>query len=164
MPYFPDGAAGNEIHYRLHLRALGEASLSEDGVQSTLVIRFTWLRTFDRPVVLRVDSAGYNLWQLHTKAGSGLGGYEPGPLTHHATRPLTNAQMDTLRTRLAAGEFWTLPSHAGALGMDGEQWILEVREGARYHYIDRWCPRDGLAYDVGRELMILSEYDFGPID
>jgi hypothetical protein len=56
-----------------------------------------------------------------------------------------------------------LNARAARSGMDGAQWILEVRDGPRYHYLDRWCPEDGVAYDLGRLLMTFSGCDFGPV-
>jgi hypothetical protein len=163
MPYFPGAAPSHEIHYGLHLRTLNESSLSEDPGPNSPIVRFTWLRTFHPPVVLRVERTAQESWQLRTKVGSGAGGYEPGRLTQEETRALTTADVETLQNILLTGEFWTLPSRDKMLGMDGAQWILEVRDGARYHYIDRWCPQDGVVYDVGRHLMTRSGYDFGPV-
>jgi hypothetical protein len=163
MPYFPGAAPAQEIHYGLHLRKLNESSLSEDPAPNSLIVRFTWLRTFHPPVVLRVERGAEESWQLRTKIGSGAGGYEPGRLTQEATRALTPADVETLQKLLQTGEFWVLPSQAEESGMDGAQWIFEVRDSTRYHYIDRWCPQDGVAYDVGRHLMTLSGYDFGQL-
>jgi hypothetical protein len=43
--------------------------------------------------------------------------------------------------------------------MDGEQWMLEVRERERYHYISRWCPQDGVAFYAGQHLEMLAGDD-----
>jgi hypothetical protein len=86
----------------------------------------------------------------------GAGGYEPGRLTHDETQTLITADVETLQNMLRTDEFWALPSHVEESGMDGAQWILEVREGTRYHYIDRWCPQDGVANDVGRILLSIG--------
>ena len=46
---------------------------------------------------------------------------------------------------------------------DGAQWIVEVREGARYHVVDRWSPDEGRIYEIGRHLMSLSGEKLGAI-
>jgi hypothetical protein len=156
MPYLPDVEVADELAYSLHLRKLNESSLSDDVARDSRVIRFTWLRSFGHPVVLRVDIDTGGTGQLHMKAGGGRG----GQLTNDITRPLGANEIETLLTLLASGDFWGVPSKEALLGMDGEEWILEVRERERYHYIKRWCPQDGVAYHVGQYLATLAGEDF----
>ncbi|HTC43957.1 MAG TPA: hypothetical protein VK696_02810 [Steroidobacteraceae bacterium] len=46
---------------------------------------------------------------------------------------------------------------------DGSQWIVEVRDGNRYHYVDRWSPQDGPVPEIGERFIALSQQDFGAI-
>ena len=156
LRYFPDGAGGNEAHYARHLRQVNETSLSEGDLDPELIVRFTWLRAFEHPVVLRVDRTEDNTWRLHTKIGNGRGGYGAGVLLHQSSRELHPEQLLLLRNCLEAGNFWKLASRSGRAGLDGEQWILEARAGARYHYMDRWCPEDGVIVEVARLLLGLA--------
>lgn len=41
------------------------------------IYRFTWLRTFNHPVVIRLEKQG-NAVRLFSKVSDGAGGYEPG--------------------------------------------------------------------------------------
>ncbi len=155
MPYLPDAEVADEIAYGLRMRKLQELSLSDESMRGARVIRFAWLQSFGHPLVLRVDIDSDDAGQLRIKVGGGSG----GKLTHDVTRPLGTAEIDSLLSLLTTGDFWNASPKLDHLGMDGEEWILEVRERERYHYINRWCPEDGVAFVVGHHLARLARDD-----
>lgn len=138
--FFPGASAFEEDWYASQLRALGETPLSITSAPAGPVIRFTWLRSFHHPVVLRLERAPDGQWQLRTKIASGAGGYDPGHLAHDRTVPIRRDRAESVLTQLTRESFWTAPSQSATFGADGAQWILEVRDGAEYHYLDRWPP------------------------
>lgn len=61
--------------------------------------------------------------------------------------------------------FWEAPETDGRCGLDGDQWVLERREGERHHVVFRWTPRrsDPL-FDLLREVLRLAGQDLDQID
>lgn len=128
--------------YGKHLKAMGEPSLIEVYEPENEVYRFLWLRTFHRPIVVRVERS-LNSTKLVFVELSGAGGYEPGSVVRKEERTIGDGQWCDFLTLLAKAGYWKLGDDYDDSGNDGAQWILEgVREG-RYHLVDRWTPDDG---------------------
>jgi hypothetical protein len=49
--------------------------------------------------------------------------------------------------------FWDLPSKEKLQGIDGAEWIIEGRDGDRYHVVRRWSPVAGPVRDIGLLLL-----------
>ncbi len=163
-----------EAWYSTQLQALKEQPLCCGAVSPGFTLRFTWLRTFDHPVVLRLDNPSGSTWTITTKIASGMGAYKPGFLATNTTRTISAGDAapiaEAIRTR---DTFWTMPTAAGLavgpgelpreMGADGSQWIVEVLDGSRYHYTDEWSPDSGLIRNIGLRLIKLSRCDFKKI-
>jgi hypothetical protein len=118
--------------------------------------RFTWLRTFDHPVVIRVDVRSDGICVLTVKVGLGSGGYDPGMLIQNDTRPLTKQQSEWFLNRVAF-KFWNLPKEdTNRIGDDGAQWIFEGAANGRYQVEDRWSPATGPIRELGLEMIGLA--------
>jgi len=142
--------------YSQQLDALGEPALEK--ASDTTVYRFTWLRTFDHPISVRVTKTKSGA-ELVAKELDGQGGYEPGKLLRTEKRNLSTSQFQSLEDFTAAHGFWELPtlddSRAGA---DGAQWIFEAA-GQRYHFVDRWSPADGPVRAIGLRMLDLAGWE-----
>ena len=111
--------------------------------------RFLWLRTFHKPIAVRVWSAD-SRYYLVVKELSGQGGYEPGRIIVSRLRSLSEAEWNNLRGLLSQISFWNLPTEeprvqnpdgSVTVGLDGAQWIIEgLREG-KYHVTDHWSAK-----------------------
>jgi hypothetical protein len=136
--YFPKGA---EHWYPKHLEAMKEPSLFQQSTNKAVEqYRFLWLRTFHKPIAVRVrkDSAGITLRTIRL---SGAGGYDPGKIEHEDSFALTADQWDRFLKLVSESSFWDTPSAEKDLGgLDGSQWILEGQAAGRYHLVDRWTP------------------------
>ena len=136
--YFPKGA---EHWYPKYLEAMKEPSLYEQRTNNTIEqYRFLWLRTFHKPIAIRVrkDNAGITLRVVRL---SGAGGYDPGKIEHDESCALTAAQWDELLKLLGKASFWGTPTVENySAGFDGSQWILEGQSAGKYHVVDRWTP------------------------
>lgn len=159
-PYFPRGVLDSNAHgdsfrsewYSKHLKALEEPSLLQIAKRSKAEsYRFVWLRTFDHPVVVRVDIESSDSAELTTKVMSGAGGYEPGKLIENTSRPLMQQQTKKFLATIERLQFWKLPTHEEleTAGCDGAQWIIEGIKDGDYHVVDRWTPQKGAVYDLG---------------
>ena len=153
--YFPKGAFHDfsSRWYAQALRAMKEPSLSDGSdFRGVDVYRFSWLRTFDQPIAVRLVVKADASGTLVLKVASGKGGYDPGRVTVDQSVPVSAAQVARFRTLLK-----NCPPPAGrdAGGNDGAQWIMEVLKAGRYQVRERWSPEPGDKY---RELCL---YLFG---
>jgi hypothetical protein len=72
---------------------------------------------------------------------------------------LTKSDWIRLKDALKEAEFWTLPKDHGLMGLDGWIWIIEGREGQRYHSSECWCPEDGAFHNLGNLMVGISGLD-----
>lgn len=167
---FPDDFVDN--WYSTQLVALKERPLCCDVAAAPLTVRFTWLRSFHHPVMIRLDKSKSGRWIITTKISSGRGGYDPGHLTTEATVPIADNDAAWIAGRVKLGsDFWGLTTEESPAGpdgtvevtLDGAQWIVEELDGTNYHVVDRVSPDDGLLRDIATHLMTLSHRSFGPV-
>lgn len=144
--YFPAHAFGPpRVHdfvvgwYSSHLRAMGEPSLLAMRGHDRHVVRFLKLPTWGPPEAIRVERRGDSVSLVH-RVLSGQGGYDPGHLATDESRTLDVADWTALERAIASADGWTAPTRTDFMGMDGEQWIVELVDGERYHVLDRWTP------------------------
>lgn len=101
-----------------------------------MVYRFTWLRTWGRPIAVRVSPT--HLWVTRL---SGDGGYDPGRIDVQRDRALGASEWQRLESAIAAASFDTI-DREGAMGHDGAQWIIERAKGGAYRLVERWSPKN----------------------
>jgi hypothetical protein len=158
--YFPKGAFAEEWvgaddfrndWFGEYLGWMGEKSLLDvSGGETTEIYRFLWLRSFDRPVFVRVERRG-NQIKLFTKELSG-----PQKASRDYSRNLDRTEWCELLKLLRQADYWNLPTSEPINGVDGAEWILEgVREN-HYHVVDRWSPRTGEFREACLYLLRLS--------
>jgi hypothetical protein len=132
--------------YRDHLEAMSEHPLNRPGARA---VRFLWLRTFDEPVMVRVDFESDDSAMLVAKELDGSGGYLPGCLRGSATRRLHATEARRLRVELADAELIPRRNQFGGYGdpgdplvltMDGARWILERVDPTGYRIDDPTSP------------------------
>lgn len=122
--------------YSRYLSAFKEPNLRHVSAGETF--RFTWLRTFHRPIVIRAEKCDGTA-VLYWKTSNGAGGYETGKPSLTKSRELSSEEWARLTKVIRAGNFWDLPSASvGELGFDGAQWVLEANQSGQYHVVDRW--------------------------
>jgi len=122
--------------YASHLNALEEPVLSD--TLPAKVFRFTWLRTFHKPIVIGLENSNDSII-LYWKVCDGAGGYEPGKIIENKSKVLTIKEWTDFVSSINSINFWNLPTtQSGIVGTDGAQWILEGKELGKYHVVDRW--------------------------
>jgi hypothetical protein len=160
--YFPEEAVealGESVRdwYEPELFAMQEPSLSNmrsprihpdsDSLEAPYVeaYRFIWLRSFDKPMAVRVEMVcGKYYLSLKVLSEKTLGGQKK--LIRSETRELTVYQWSQLTANLEAMEFWGLPTlddQYRGIYVDGSHYILEGRREDKYHVVDRWSPESG---------------------
>jgi hypothetical protein len=120
--------------------------------------RFLWLRTFHKPIAIRIWADG-TAAKMRVVRLSGAGGYEPGHIESDSTSPASSKDWKRFRDLIAKAAFWEMPTKEPQeeLGFDGSQWILEGALGDRYHVVDRWTPSGGSYAECCRFLITLSK-------
>jgi hypothetical protein len=127
--------------YSRHLRAMSEPSLScrePPGEE----YRFLWLRTWGRPIAVRVAGSTKSANIVAVEL-DGAGGYQPGTTSRRIERKLTDGEWTEVKDRLKTIDFWNAPIQIPDIVIDGAQWVLEGRMGAQYHVVDRASPKTG---------------------
>jgi len=146
--------------YSRHLKALEEAILS-DSLQAN-VYRFTWLRTFHNPVVIRLERTDESV-KLYWKVSDGQGGYDPGIIYVNNSKTLTINEWQDIETAIQSIDFWNLPTNENrVLGLDGARWILEGAASGKYHIVDRWSG--GTIKEFCLKLLKLTDIDIKQSD
>lgn len=165
--YFPDNIFGEREDidkfasewYSSHLKALEEPSIySLKEGKNRRMYRFLWLRSFHRPIVVRIKILEDGSGILIAKMTDGAGGYKPGKIVTSTKKKLAQKQVDTFLNLLANGNFWELASWERLIGMDGAAWIIEGLDNGNYHLVDRWSPDSGCVREVGLYLLELAGF------
>lgn len=110
------------------------------------VFRFTWLRSFHAPIVVRVNCDEKCI--LNAKQLSGAGGYSPGRVQLENRRVLTDKEMKELKALANRLEGWVYKPDEEIIGMDGAKWILETAKGDNYQAWNLWSPGGEKAAEI----------------
>lgn len=120
---------------------MGEPALFQTDDQASEVYRFLWLRSFHRPVALRLQNAGGQK-TLVVRQLNGKGGYEPGVLVVDKKIKIDAQEWDAFVRLLDEANYWHLATTDTTLGFDGAEWVLEAVKDGQYHIVDRWSPHE----------------------
>ena len=155
QPYYPPDVSGWASQ---HLVAMKEPSLFAEQTTSREEYRFLWLRTFHKPIAIRIWSEPPDA-QMRIVRLSGAGGYDPGHIESDTTIKVSAEDWKRFRDCIAKAHFWEMPTKESpkVRGSDGSQWILEARDAAKYHVVDRWTPREDAYSDCCRLLITLAK-------
>lgn len=130
--------------YSKHLFAMREPLVYKNNSQNE-IYRFTWLRTFDDPIAIRIEKH-QDVYALYWKSCDGSGGYAPGKLIIDRQKLISEETWNEFLKRLSQIDFWNLSTHDKTMGLDGAQWILEGKKPTQYHIVDRWTPKEKSNY------------------
>jgi hypothetical protein len=164
--YFPSdafGHAGNDIDAKA-LSLMGEPGLAATGSEDLEVYRFLWAPSFHAYAVVRVERTGTRVALFAKRLNRDLKTGEFAKLDRSAQKMLSEKQWQTLKSRLSAARFWSMPSDepetyspGGILriGLDGADWILEGADTGRHHGVKRWFHEDERAFETACYCMLL---------
>lgn len=154
--------------YAAFLAAAGEPSLyvgeGKGALEGERIVRFLWLRTFDAPIVIRVDFREHELPRLVAKRLTGMGGYDVGKVDLMIDRPLDDEEADRIKAALEQDNIFRSPRPScGPPGMDGAQWMIEGSDAGGYHFARAWSPQDGKVRQIGLVLLGLAGWNITDI-
>lgn len=149
------------------LSAFNEPSLYRRPASSRRSVRFTYLRSFHGPVVVRVDTLADGALQLTAKRHAGDQGFglQQVPANNsEVVRRLTTAEGRTFRAVLNESGLFREESSGCSGGSDGARWIVEGADPQfGYRYRNRQSPDQGLEYTLGLHLLALTGWRVDPI-
>lgn len=120
--------------YSKHLLAMKEPILNK--LTGVNIYRFTWLRTFHKPIVIRLEKSDKKV-TLIWKVNDGKGGYDPGKIIIEDKKDLRIDIWDEFEITLESANFWNLKP-VNDITIDGSHWILEGKIGNDYHLVERF--------------------------
>jgi len=117
---------------KIQLTALEENCLFNKHLQpNTVVYRFTWLRSFHNPIVIRIEKDN-NKIMLYWKVGKGAGGYEPQGLKKKGKKKLSLKSWESFLKLVSRAEFDKLPNEFYLPMTDGASWVLEKKSSEEF--------------------------------
>lgn len=152
--------------YSGRLAAAGEPSLLEAVKQEAPkldVYRFTWLRSFDKPIVIRIEQAKSGALLMTATRLSGIGGYVPGSVEARIVKDLSQDEARQFRRALSAANGLRLKAVSCRWGYDGAQWIFEGVDRGRYRYVQRWTPDRGSMRALGLVMLSFTGWEIEPV-
>tara|TARA_B100000678_G_scaffold155273_1_gene129744 strand:+ start:731 stop:1420 length:690 start_codon:yes stop_codon:yes gene_type:complete len=151
--------------YTSHLKAADERPLPQLAAAGPeqLHVRFLWLRSFDHPMVVRIDEQANGGAVIEAKRLSGAGGYEPGEIAELMNRELTRMEFREFKAVFGRSRLAEEPTANCDMGADGAQWILEVVADGKYAFYERWTPEDEAVRDVALRMLTLTGWDLEPL-
>ena len=122
------------VWFSRHLIAMKEPIIHEYRGEME-IYRFTLLRTFDQPVVVKLEKKEDSV-RLISKMTSGAGGYYCGQLILDTLYSISLEKYDSLIYEIDHANFWKLPTTEHKhTGVDGSEWIVEAYQDGRYHLV-----------------------------
>lgn len=146
--YFPSNALSTIPYWDKFLRewcskflkAMSEPNLTDLELKGREVYRFLWLRTFHRPIAVRVERQD-DKCTLLAKELNGAGGYEPGMISKQVSKSIPPKDWKMFLLLLRNIRFWELLNKGELLPVDGAFWILEGARSSKYHVVNRYSPQ-----------------------
>lgn len=143
--------------YGKFLKAFKEKPLFETSNKELEIYRFTWLRTFHHPVVIKIEKQKDKV-SISFKELDGLGGYKPGKIINNEKNSMGKENWCKFIKLLNETDYWQMKTQDDVLGEDGASWILEGVKENRYHVVDRWSPSGGKYREACVYLLKLSGF------
>lgn len=103
------------------------------------IFRFTWSRTFDTPLCIRIEKSDDRIW-LTLKVLKGQGGYSIPEIAEDTTVNLSKEKWDKFISEVEKADFWDMQNNNYDFGFDGATWLLEGVQSKTYHWVERWSP------------------------
>lgn len=161
--HYPEGSLSDSARlersrndrYSRHLSAIGERPLKPS--QSGRAYRFLWLRSFHRPISVRVE-LGEGGARVVAVEFDWLDGYGSGRVLRRQETALTARQAEAFESDLRAEGFWTLPPHDDERDrhiLDGAEWVIEAAT-TQYRVVTRRSPENDPTRAIGERFLAVA--------
>ena len=116
------------------------------------IYRFTWLRSFHLPVVIKIQKHQFDFIFTAKKLMPAYKDY-PEELKISDSGFISWFKWYTFKNKLDKISFWNMSmDDPEEQGMDGGRWVLEGFKDGQYHFIDRWSAKGS---DFGKACLYL---------
>lgn len=169
--YFPertfalavDGTSFMEISLAEEMQSRRESSLYLRRTNaSTHIYRFTWGRSFDPVIVVRLEVEPDGTARLISKH-FGLRPVGKGKVTQRE-KELSRSEALKLIGQFEMSDFWSAPADDDIYGIDGSTWVFEGCRDGRYHVVKRYMPENGSPFkSLGINLLEAAGFWRGPV-
>lgn len=143
------------LHAMLLARAR-EPSLLVPRTDGATILRFTWLRSFHTPIIIRLTVPRRGVGRVDMIRFSGLGGYDYGQVKERRNHNVTPQDVAALLATSDPALLVPASPYCGPPGLDGARWLIERSDAGGHHFADRWSPRNGVARATGMALIRLA--------
>jgi hypothetical protein len=135
-------------------------------------IRFFWIRTFHRPVCIRVFKDGEGP-KIRVIRCAGKGGYEWGSIESDKTIPLSDEQWKSFVDQIKNPDVFAPLRNLNheekmkLMGLDGSMWVIESKIDGKLTYAMVWSPGTFVdehlkaREDLPKQLNIQPFFDYG---
>lgn len=142
--------------YSRHLGSIGELPLKPS--RDSRVYRFLWLRSFHRPISVRValDEGGARVVATEFDGPDGYG--SSGRVLRRQETALTARQAEAFENALRAEGFWTVPPHDDQRDrniLDGAEWVIEAAT-TQYRVVTRRSPKNDPTRAMGERFLAVA--------
>ncbi len=144
--------------YEAQLAALNEHSIYSVGCEFSECFRFIWLRSFHDPISIRIEVSFNDEANLHFKQANLARSFDLSELELSQTKRLTSEDIAKIQA-LVINVIAASQSQEENFGFDGSQWVFEHRLNDVYTSFDRWTPTQGPLFELGLELLSMSNFD-----
>lgn len=144
------------------LRMLREDPLFQRSPAAERVARFTWVRSFHPPVMVRTIEAPSGEVRLVAKRAAGWDGCPSASgkdcgVDRSLTAP-EKARLAALHAKVLSG-----PALNCGLGVDGSYWIVETSGRGEYRFAQAFTPKTGPVREFGDALLDMTDWGFSEV-
>lgn len=133
---------GNSDGFTTQLVDLNEPCLFNQNVGVDFEsYRFTWLRSFDNPISIRIQKDENNII-LYWKVGKGAGGYEPKGIKKSGKKKISESKWIEFIDLVNKAKFDSLPNDSYIPMTDGATWTLERKTNKNFKAHNTNWPSD----------------------
>lgn len=120
------------------------------------IMRFTWLRSFHAPIIIRLTVPRQGKGRVEMIRFSGLGGYDYGQVKDRKSRTVNQGEIIALLADADPALLEPATPSCGPPGTDGARWLIERSDASGHHFAERWSPDDGVVKTAGMALIRLA--------
>ena len=131
--------------YSKYLFAMNEPIIKKEDSIIQEIYRFLWLRTFNNPILIKLENNN-NQYKLYWKKTNGYGGYYPGKITTSKEKIISRRKWNRFKELLNSSNFWEEKNNGHIPMSDGVHWILEGSKNNIYNVYDSTFPLDECKY------------------
>ncbi|MBD3904769.1 hypothetical protein NAL32_10160 [Chryseobacterium sp. Ch-15] len=127
--------------YSKHLKSMNEISLFDKRDKDLKIFRYTNLGTWSNPFVYKMENINDNIVLTYAQS-DGLGGYQTGKIVKEYKKKISVENWNGIISKASDINFWNIGTHDPNIVLDGEEWILEILIGEKYHLVTRNSPEN----------------------